>query len=270
MRGVNLPSLRGLVSVSHSLRILTAQAISQVEVAAKRSSTGYSTGAATLQTFLTAARNAVDLADRAASIAILPTTATVSTTDRRRTPTSVIATGILGNAQTVFARSTATVTLSANPANGNTVTIAGVTYTFQTVLTNVAGNVLIGVDTTATIANLVAAINLGAGSGTTYAAATTHPANFYGSASTNVATLVLWGVNPANGSAYALTNVGANIAVTSTFSTGTFDSRCTFASGTPAAATVGSYGEVAWVATGSSVVTASFHGRTATLTITAA
>lgn len=54
-----------------------------------------------------------------------------------------------------------------------TVTIGSKTYTFQTVLTNVDGNVLIGANQAASVANLIAAINLAAGSGSTYAAATT-------------------------------------------------------------------------------------------------
>jgi len=61
-------------------------------------------------------------------------------------------------------------------ANNETVVIGGKTYTFQTTLTNVDGNVLIGANAAASIANLAAAITLGAGAGTTYAAAmTAHP-----------------------------------------------------------------------------------------------
>lgn len=59
-----------------------------------------------------------------------------------------------------------------NFANTETVTVGGQTYTFQTVLTNVAGNVLIGASAEASSNNLAAAIILGAGSGTVYAAAT--------------------------------------------------------------------------------------------------
>ena len=73
-----------------------------------------------------------------------------------------------------------TLTLSANVANGDTVTTGTKTYTFQTVLTNVDGNVLIGATASDSLDNLIAAINLGAGSGTLYAAATT--ANGYVSA----------------------------------------------------------------------------------------
>lgn len=54
-----------------------------------------------------------------------------------------------------------------------TVTIGAKVYTFQTVLTNVDGHVLLGANQAASIANLIAAINLAAGAGATYAAATT-------------------------------------------------------------------------------------------------
>jgi hypothetical protein len=54
--------------------------------------------------------------------------------------------------------------------DGEQVVVGGRTYTFQTVLTNVSGNVLIGSDP---LGNLNAAINLAGGAGTSYAAATT-------------------------------------------------------------------------------------------------
>lgn len=67
-------------------------------------------------------------------------------------------------------------TTSGNPANGDTITIDGKVYTIETTLTNVNGHVLRGASATATLANLVLAINLGAGAGTNYATATTlHP-----------------------------------------------------------------------------------------------
>lgn len=59
------------------------------------------------------------------------------------------------------------------PANNDTVTLGGKTYTFQTVLTNVDGNVAIGASALITYQNLKAAINLESGAGTKYAAATT-------------------------------------------------------------------------------------------------
>ena len=66
-----------------------------------------------------------------------------------------------------------TLTLTGQPADTQTCTTGTKVYTFQTVLTNVDGNVLIGANASATIDNLIAAINLAAGSGTTYAALTT-------------------------------------------------------------------------------------------------
>jgi hypothetical protein len=66
-----------------------------------------------------------------------------------------------------------TLTLAANPADTETVTLGAKTYTFQTVLTNVDGNVLIGATTVDSLQNLIAAITLGAGAGVVYAAATT-------------------------------------------------------------------------------------------------
>jgi len=68
---------------------------------------------------------------------------------------------------------TETLTLTANAADTETVTIDGKVYTFQTVLTNVDGNVLIGASASDSIDNLIAAMNLAAGAGSLYAAATT-------------------------------------------------------------------------------------------------
>jgi hypothetical protein len=74
-------------------------------------------------------------------------------------PTEVDATGVL--------------TFNSNVNNLDTVTTGTKTYTFQTVLTDVDGNVLIGATASDSIDNLIAAITLGAGSGTLYAASTT-------------------------------------------------------------------------------------------------
>lgn len=75
------------------------------------------------------------------------------------------------------AKATGTLTSTGTaPANGATVTIDGKVYTFQTTLTNVDGNVLIGASAAVALDNLQAAVNGAAGAGTTYAAATvTHP-----------------------------------------------------------------------------------------------
>jgi len=62
---------------------------------------------------------------------------------------------------------------TANFTNGETVTVASRTYTFQDTLTDVNGNVHIGADATESLSNLIAAINVGAGAGTAYATTTT-------------------------------------------------------------------------------------------------
>jgi hypothetical protein len=70
-----------------------------------------------------------------------------------------------------------TLTLSANAADTETVTIGAKTYTFQAVLTNVDGNVLVGATALDSLNNLRQAINVEpAGAGVSYAAATVvHP-----------------------------------------------------------------------------------------------
>jgi hypothetical protein len=57
--------------------------------------------------------------------------------------------------------------------NAQTVVVGGKTYTTQTALTNVDGNVLIGASAAATLQNLFDAINLTGTPGTQYAAAMT-------------------------------------------------------------------------------------------------
>lgn len=70
-------------------------------------------------------------------------------------------------------QATATLVATDQPANTNTVVVGSKTYTFQTTLTDVDGNVQIGGDAAESMSNLVAAITLGAGSGTAYAASMT-------------------------------------------------------------------------------------------------
>lgn len=70
-------------------------------------------------------------------------------------------------------RAVGTLTFTGQPLDTETVVINWKVYTFQTVLTNSDGHVLIGGTTEDSIDNLVAAIMLGSGAGTKYAAATT-------------------------------------------------------------------------------------------------
>lgn len=64
-------------------------------------------------------------------------------------------------------------TLAANPANGETVVIAGRAYTFEAVFSNTVDFVLIGGTASDSLDNLINAINAGPGSGVTYGAGTT-------------------------------------------------------------------------------------------------
>lgn len=102
---------------------------------------------------------------------------------------------------------TGTLTTTGQPSNGETITLNGKIYTFQTVLTNIDGNVLIGANTEATYDNLIAAVNLAAGAGTLYAANTTlHPTI---SASEGTGTDVLFTAKTAGTAGNALTTVEA-------------------------------------------------------------
>lgn len=78
---------------------------------------------------------------------------------------------LTGQPQDVAA--TGTLTLTGQPLDTETVVIGTKTYQFQTSLTDVDGNVLIGATASDSLDNLIAAINLGAGAGTLYATSTT-------------------------------------------------------------------------------------------------
>jgi hypothetical protein len=73
-------------------------------------------------------------------------------------------------AETVF--SSITGTYGSNPSNGQQVTAGYQVYTFVTALTSTPNEVLIGGSLGGTLANLVAAVNLGFGAGTEYSSTT--------------------------------------------------------------------------------------------------
>ena len=67
---------------------------------------------------------------------------------------------------------TGTLTFTANPTAGDTVTIGAKAYTFRAAVTTIANEVKIGVSASASLDNLIAAVNGAAGSGTTYGSLT--------------------------------------------------------------------------------------------------
>lgn len=77
-----------------------------------------------------------------------------------------------------FVRATSELTVTGNFNDTETVTIDGTVYTFQAVLTDVDGNVLIGGSAQASLTNLFNAINLTGTAGTDYAASMTLHATF--------------------------------------------------------------------------------------------
>lgn len=86
---------------------------------------------------------------------------------------SVVVSGSLP--KLTIANVAATGTLNANAStigDGDTVTLGGVVYTFETGAIDVANEVLVGVSDSVTLDNLIAAINGAAGSGTLYGAGT--------------------------------------------------------------------------------------------------
>jgi uncharacterized phage protein (TIGR02218 family) len=120
-------------------------------------------------------------------------------------------------------KATAILRMTGQPSNGQFITIGSKSYTFQTVLTNVDGNVLIGATFGDSYNNLLAATTLGAGSGTTYAALTTAhtTVDFSGAPSTGVLTLT----------AKTAGSAGNAIATTETLSNATFDNAQTHLAG---------------------------------------
>ncbi len=80
---------------------------------------------------------------------------------------------IRGPASLATIHSIGVLTLTGLPLNNQTVSIGAKVYTFKTVITAAAGDVLIGVDEAESIRNLVGAILLGDGAGAIYGLSTT-------------------------------------------------------------------------------------------------
>jgi flagellar hook protein FlgE len=151
------------------------------------------------------------------------------------------------------------------PTQGQTVTIGGTTYTFATALNaqSAANTVKIGTDVPSTLANLAAAINLGAGAGTAYSSATV-AANASVTASNPTATALTLTAIP-------IGTAGNNSIATSTNWTGGAFGAAELAGGVDAQTATGAYTVPISLPTAGQTVTVggttyTFVGSTAALT----
>lgn len=111
-----------------------------------------------------------------------------------------------------------TLTITSIPLNGEIITIGSKTYTWQTVLTNVDGNIAIGGSLAAAQQNLIDAINLTSttgGPGNQYAGATTEHSQ--------VSAATAWVANTLVITAKIAGTAGNSIATTETMVSGSFD-----------------------------------------------
>jgi len=121
------------------------------------------------------------------------------------------------------AKATSVLTFSGQPSDTETVTIDSKTYTFQASLTDVDGNVLIGGTVADTIQNLVAAITLGGGAGTAYAASMTIHPTVTVSASDATTMTIQANSGGTAGNSIATTDTSANLDWTDTVMAGGTD-----------------------------------------------
>jgi len=124
---------------------------------------------------------------------------------------TILITGTPVNA--VASVGTLTVTAGGNDiADGMTVSIGGITYTFKTALTPTEGEVLIGANDTATLLNLKNALNHAGTPGTDYSVAAANPSVV--GTSSNATTLVITAkVKGTVGNAITFTKSGASLSV---------------------------------------------------------
>lgn len=111
---------------------------------------------------------------------------------------------------TTLVRATQTLTSTGVFTDTQTVVVGGKTYTFQTTLTDVDGNVLIGADQTASHQNFYDAINLTGTAGTQYAASMTKNTMVTATAATGTTTVVAAKVPGAIGNPIATTETQTN------------------------------------------------------------
>jgi hypothetical protein len=116
-----------------------------------------------------------------------------------------------------------TLTVTGVFSNNETVAIGGLVYTMQTVLTNVARNVLIGASAAVSLDNLKSAVNGTAGGGTAYAAATVAHPTVEATTNTDTTQVFAARVKGVNGNALGCTEACANASFPGTTFTGGVD-----------------------------------------------
>lgn len=116
-----------------------------------------------------------------------------------------------------------------NVSNGDTVTAGTKVYTFQTVLTNVDGNVKIGASNTASMTNLFHAINASGGTpGTDYATAMTANTQFTATNPTGTTVVVTAIASGLAGNAIATTETSSHLSWGAATATGGTDHSASF------------------------------------------
>lgn len=111
-------------------------------------------------------------------------------------------------------------TASGTPADGDTVTVHQLTYTFKTTLTGASYEVAIGADAASALTNLKAAINVSGGAGTAYGVGTVINPKVRGQTITST-TLEMRAVDQGTGAnAFVTTETGANLSFNTATLTG--------------------------------------------------
>lgn len=168
-----------------------------------------------------------DVEDDSRFVGILTTSAILTDTETVTIGTTVYTfqdtlTDVDHNLQIAGTKASESLTYTGQPLNNEVVVIGGDTYTFETSLTNFDKNVAIGANQEASLDNLIAAINLAAGAGSEYAAATTAGESVASKTSSTVmlATAKVQGVA---GGITSTTNIGNASWANATFQGGTDD-----------------------------------------------
>ncbi len=150
------------------------------------------------------------------------TAATGSLTQAPGTAAVAATNTLTGAAFTESAVAAATLTAGAGPANNDTITLNGQTYTFKTTLTGAANEVALGGSETAALANLASAVNASpGGAGTAYGNGTVANTGLKATGSTGTTITFNALTNGLGGNSLAYSSSGANFGAAGTLAGGT-------------------------------------------------